>query len=66
MNSKPVFSYKEFDDSFALYRRGREIAMFSGMEATQHFMVWLVDTLNRNHAEFTKSRTDKVIRELGF
>lgn len=63
---KPVFSYQDHITKFVLYRRGEELAAFKSLSVTNHFMRWLVDLLNRNHAEFVKDRTEQTIREMGF
>ena len=66
MNTKPVFAYVEYKHCFTLHKRGKEIATFDIVDVTETFMRWLVDLLNKNHAEFTKEKSEKLIRELGF
>lgn len=64
--NKPVYSFREHTMSFLLLRRGDPIAKFDSISSTEFFMRWLVDLLNKNHEEFTKDRSEKLIKELGF
>lgn len=66
MNSWPVFTYDEYDNYFSILKRGVWIGVIDGTDCTEHFVKWLVDLLNKNHAEYTKEHSEQLIREMGF